>query len=339
MSVESPVSAAPPPQAARRIAGDGLGLALARHQVWLMLLAVGAYLYLTEQNFGTVANLANVLLDCSFVGLLAIGLTPLLISRNIDLSVGAILGLAACITAVLSGPLGGFVAVVAALGAGIAVSLFNGLLVRILRLDSFIVTLAAMIGVRGLTFLVAGQESISVDDPRLTALGSAYVGPVSLLPIIAIVLALATQWILANTIHGRNSFAIGGSPAAAVNGGIRATRHVLINFAFAGFMAALAGVLMAANLGAANANFGRNYELWAIAAVVLGGTRLTGGVGNAVNAFAAALLLSLLRNGMNLKQVPSFYVLIVMGGALVAALLIDRLLSTRRAGGGPSGSA
>lgn len=338
MSLDTPMAPAPL-RTARRTGADGLGRTLARHQIWLMLLVVSAYLLATEPNFGTVANLANVLLDCSFVALLAIGLTPLLISRNIDLSVGAVLGLAACLTAVLSGPIGGLAAALVALGAGVALSLANGLLVRTLRLDSFIVTLAAMIGIRGLTFLVAGQESISVADPLLTAIGSAYFGPVSLLPIVAIVLALATQWVLANTIHGRNSFAIGGSPAAAENCGIRSTRHVLANFAFAGFMAALAGVLMAANLGAANANYGRNYELWAIAAVVLGGTRLTGGVGNAVNAFAAALLLSLLRNGMNLKQVPSFYVLIVMGGALVAALLVDRFLSTRGPRRGPSGSA
>lgn len=330
MSVESEIRAQPSGKARSRHTRSAVLRTAIHNQIWILVVVVSLYLLASEPNFGTVSNLSNVLLDCSFVAMLAIGLTPLVISRNIDLSVGSILGLSACITAALS-PLGGVVAVAAALLAGVGLSLLNGLIVRSLQLDSFIVTLAAMIGVRGLTFLLAGQDSISVADPWLTGVATAYVGPIALITVITVAIALATQWMLSNTLFGRNSFAIGGSLWAAENSGIRVGTFVLANFAFAGFMAALTGALMAANLGAANANFGRNYELWAIAAVVLGGTRLTGGVGSAVNAFGAALLLSLLRNGMNLKQVPSFYVLVVMGGTLILALVIDKFLPARGA--------
>lgn len=311
-------------------AGGLLGNLIGRQQIWIMLAVISAYLFITEPTFRSIFNVCNILLDCSYIAFLAIGLTPLIISRNIDLAVGSILALSACLVVGLADTLGAMPAIAIALLAGMSVGLLNGLIVEILKLDSFIVTLAAMIGIRGLAFLFAGQDSLSTFNDSLMSLGLMSFGALSVIPIVVIVLAVTTQWALRRTVAGRNIHAIGGNRSAAVNAGIRIERYVIGAFIFSGLMASLAGVAMAANLSAANANFGQSYELWAIAAVVLGGTRLTGGSGSAINSFAAALMLSVLRNGMNLKHVESFYVLVTMGLALILALLIDKYLTYRR---------
>ena len=130
--------------------------------------------------------------------------------------------------------------------------------------------------------------------------------------------------VLTRTVHGRNTFAVGGNREAAVNAGIRVGPNMVINFIIVGFFAALAGVTLATQMGASTPNLGREYELWTITAVVLGGTKLAGGAGSIVGTLGGVLAIGILRNGMNLMQVPAFYVLVVMGTILIAVLFIDQ---------------
>lgn len=249
-----------------------------------------------------------------------------MISGNIDLSVGATVGLTACL-AVLLQPYGLTVALLAALAAGALCGLLNGLIVEKTGVSSFIVTLATMSGIRGLTFMGIGDVSLSATDDRLNAFSMLALGPVSTVVAIAAVLIAAVGFILRYTIHGRNTFAIGGNRRAAVDAGIAASRHVVGNFVLCGLMAAACGIAMAANLGAASPTFGRDYELLAVTAVVLGGTRLQGGKGGVAGTLGAVVALTILRNGLNLLRVSPFYIPIIVGAVLIAALIIDRKIN------------
>jgi ribose transport system permease protein len=296
----------------------------------MLVLALGLTIAfsVTTDHFLTPFNLSNVLYQAALVGFLAVGMTPLVISGNIDLSVGAIVGMAACLAIKLQEQhLDLSIIIAVSIAAGGLLGALNGLIVEKIGVDSFIVTLAAMIGYRGLTFLYAGDASLSGTDERLIDLGQLSFGPVSLTSLLFLCLVLVFQWVLGSTLHGRNSYAIGGNRRAAVDAGIRVSRHVIVNFALSGLTAALCGVAMAAKLGAATPKFGADYELWAVTAIVLGGTRLRGGKGTALGTFGAVLALATLRNGMDLIHIPPFYVPIIVGAALIVGLLLDRGLS------------
>lgn len=297
------------------------------------IVALGAALCIvfsvSTDHFLSAYNLSNILYQSSLVGILALGLTPLIISGNLDLSVGAIPGLAACLVVGLESH-GLPFAVTAALLAGVMVGLVNGFVVERLGVNSLIATLAAMVGVKGLAFLYAGEVSLSATNDSLLSFGNLRIGSIHVLVVVFIVLALLFHLMLTTTIQGRNSYAVGGSRIAAVDAGIPVGQTVVFNFVLCGLMAALCGVAMAANLGAATPTFGKDYELWAITAVVIGGSSLKGGAGSVVGSFAAALTLAILRNGLNMLHVPPFYIPILVGSVLILALLFDKRLGTTK---------
>jgi ribose transport system permease protein len=290
---------------------------------WLVALALICVFAATTDGFFTTFNGMNILGEAVLIGFLAIGLTPVVISGNIDLSVGSTVGLSACLAVGLQ-PYGLEIALAGALGAGVAIGLLNGLFVERVGASSFIVTLASMTAVRGITFLYTGDQSVTASDPSFLALGQAYLLGVPLDAVAMIVIAVLVGLILKYSIHGRNTYAIGGNRRAAGDAGLSVSFHVIVNFVLCGVVAAVCGIAMSAKLGAALPSYGRDYELFAITAVVLGGTKLRGGVGTITGTFGAVLALTILRNGLNLVQVPSFYIPIVMGVALIAALLVDR---------------
>jgi ribose transport system permease protein len=304
-----------------------------RRPIWVLCVVLFAFFASQSRHFLTPFNLSNVLFQCSLIGFLAIGLSPVVISRNIDLSVGANAGLAACI-AVGAQDYGLAPALIASLAAATCVGAVNGLVVELTGVSSFIVTLGALAGVRGLAFLYTGDTSLSSPDERLSDLGHMSVGPISVIAIGFMLSVILISWLLRNTVHGRNTYAVGGSREAAVNAGIRPSRHIIFNFAISGFFAGVCGIGMAADLGAATPSYGKDYELWAVIAVVLGGASLRGGTGSAWGTFAAVLTLAILRNGLNLIHVSPFYITAIIGPVLIAATVIDAHLNrrSRRAG-------
>jgi ribose transport system permease protein len=306
-----------------RAAGEVAARSL-RNPIWLSLVAAIAFFAVQSPHFLSLFNLSNVLLQAAFFGFLAIGLTLVIVSGHIDLSVGSLVGLCAGLSVVLQPSLGLPFAVTAALGAGALVGLVNGLIVERLGINSLIVTLAAMIGLKGLTFAVVGEESIGAQSTFFTEVGGLRIGSIHLITLIFCALVVFAQWGLSSTKHGREAYAIGGNRAAAVNAGIRVRRHVIINFVISGFLAGLCGLSIAASMGAAVPTYGQGYEGWAIAAVALGGAKLTGGSGSMINSVAGVLLLAVLRNGLNLIHISAYYVLVAIGLALLVALLLDK---------------
>ena len=295
----------------------------ARSTIWLFLVVAIVFFSWASPYFLSVYNLSNILLQGSFVGFLAIGMTLVMVNGNIDLTVGSILGLAACLSVGLEN-YGLGTAIIGALGAGAALGLINGLLVERAGVDSFIVTLGGMIGIRGLVFVYTQENSLSATSDAFTNAGAISAGPISIVAILFLILILGFQWMLSTTCHGRNAYAIGGNRVAARNAGIRISRHVIINFMLSGLLAAVAGIASASQFGAATPDLGDSYELWAIIAVVVGGTKLRGGVGSLWGTLGGVLTLAVLRNGLNLTHVQPFYVLVIMGIALIGALLLDK---------------
>lgn len=294
--------------------------------IWVFVLAIFIFFSFMSEYFLSFGNIANILVQTSTIGLIALGMTLVMINGNIDLSVGAILGLAASLAVGLQ-EISMTLAIVVALCSGILLGAINGLIVWKTGVNAFIVTLGAMLGIRGLIFLYTGEQSFYAMNFAFSDFGASTIGPFPVLAIIFLICTLIMHLVLTRTGHGRNTFAVGGNPEASIDAGIRLGRHMMINFIIVGFFAALAGVLLASQMGAATPNLGRDYELWVITAVVLGGTKLTGGYGSIVGTLGGVLAIGILRNGMNLMQVPAFYVLVILGAILISVLIIDKKLN------------
>jgi ribose/xylose/arabinose/galactoside ABC-type transport system permease subunit len=300
---------------------------LFRNHIWLFLGLAIIVFSLASPYFLTVNNISNVLTQGAFIGILAVGMTLVMIDGEIDLSVGAILALATALAIGLQEPIGVWPAIFVGVLSGAALGFVNGAITAFSGIHSFIVTLGALIGVRGLVFIYTGEDALMVVDFAYTEYAEIYLGPVSITALIFFALALFFQWVLTSTRHGRETFAIGDNIEAAHDAGINIKRHKIINFTICGTMAAVAGILLSMRLGTAEPNAGKIWELWTIIAVVLGGTRLTGGFGSMWKTIGGVMTLAVLRNGLRLLNTPNYVELMVMGAVLILALLLDSLLS------------
>lgn len=310
---------------------------LLRNPIWGFVVIIFIFFSVSNEHFFDPGNFQNILVQTSTIGLIALGMTLVMINGNIDLSVGAMLALAACLAIDVQGwsvfaAWGSWAilpAVLAGLLSGVLLGALNGLIVWKTGVDAFIVTLGAMIGVRGLVFIYTQEQSFFAMNFAYSDFGTSSVGPLPTLALLFLLFALLMHLLLSQTVHGRDTYAVGGNRDAAVNAGVRVGPHMMINFMIVGFFAALAGVTLSTQMGAATPNLGRDYELWTITAVVLGGTKLTGGSGSIIGTLGGVLAIGILRNGMNLMQVPAFYVLVILGTILIAVLFLDKQLNRR----------
>jgi ribose transport system permease protein len=296
---------------------------LQRSGALVALVAAGIVGAMRYYAFLTPENLLNVLRQNSMLGLVALGMTFVILTGGIDLSVGALLAVAGVVAAKLAsqgslvGLLGG-VAVAALLG------LVNGLLITKARIQPFIVTLAMMIAARGAALAATGEQSVSLggDATGLVWLGRGSLGPVPV-PVVLFLLAYVIGWAaLRYTRFGRYVFAIGDSEEAARLMGLPADRIVIATYALSGALAGLAGVVLAARLGAGQPVAGTGWELDAIAAVVVGGTLLTGGQGGAGSTLIGVLLLGVIFNLFNLEGTISPWWQWVMRGAFLLLVVV-----------------
>lgn len=308
---------------------------LLANPIWAFVVIVFIFFSLMTEDFFSLGNFQNILVQTSTLGLIALGMTLVMINGNIDLSVGAVVALAASLTVDIMGwpvfeswgNLQILPAVIAGLGAGVLLGAFNGLIVWKTGVDAFIVTLGAMLGVRGLVFVYTGEQSFFAMNFAYADFGASSFLGLPTLAWIFLVFTVLVHIVLSRTVHGANTYAVGDNREAAVNAGIRVGPHMMINFMIVGFFAALAGITLSTQMGASTPNLGRDYELWVITATVLGGTKLTGGAGNIIGTFGGVLAIGILRNGMNLMQVPAFYVLVILGAILIAVLFLDKQLN------------
>jgi putative xylitol transport system permease protein len=281
-------------------------------------------------SFLSGANVRSVLVNASIVAIVGYGMTLTIVIRGLDLSVGAVAALTSCVGASMINAVGAPLGVVGTLALGLGVGLVNGLLVTFLRVPAFVATLATMGIARGAALLFTGGGREQVESTGFRRLATAAVLGVPLPFILAAVLCLAVYLLLERTPFGRHACAVGGNPGAARETGLADRRIGLIVFALSGGAAALAGLLLVAQLGTVDATPIQGLELQAIAIAVLGGTSMAGGIGNLPGTFVASLLLAMISSALNLKNVPGYYQYLALGLLLLLALALDTVRSRIR---------
>ena len=293
-------------------------------QTLLVLIGLVLAFGIASPHFLSTDNLLNVMQQSAINAILGIGLTFVIISGGIDLSVGSILALCGLVVAdVLVGGHSVFVAVGAGLLAGTACGLVNGLITTFGRIPSFITTLGMMLIARSAAKIYSGSKPISGLPESFRALSGNIAGIPVLVLVVAVLYVLA-HVVLTRTKLGRYSYAIGGNEQAAWLSGVRVGRYKVAIYTLSGLMAGVAAVLMTSRLNAASPLSGEMYELYAIAAAVIGGVSLMGGEGGVLGTLVGALIMGTLRNGLNALNVPSALEGMVVGGVLVAAVVFDR---------------
>ena len=216
-----------------------------------------------------------------------------------------------------------------ALLVGTVLGALNGLIVWKTGVDAFIVTLGSMLGFRGIVFMFNGENPTSHLNWTLVDFAEAEVLGLATASWFLLGVTLVIWFVMARTVHGRNAYAIGDNREAAVNAGIRVGPHMMINFAIIGFLAALSAVVFYSESGSVNPNDGQLYELWVITAVVLGGTKITGGAGNVIGTFGGVIAIQLLRKGLGHIGADTSTVNLVIGLILIAVLILDRQLNVK----------
>ena len=309
--------------------------ALLRHYGAVVALAVACIVGVARyEAFATMANASNVLRQNSMLGLVALGMTFVILTGGIDLSVGALLAVAGVAAAMVSSH-GAVVSIVAGTGAATLLGLVNGLLITKARIQPFIATLAMMIAARGAALAATAEQSINVNQSAigLTWLGRGSVGPVPAPIALLIVAYAAGALMLRHTRLGRGMYAIGDDAHAAELMGLRTSRILLSTYALSGALAGLAGVVLAARLGAGQPVAGTGWELDAIAAVVVGGTALSGGEGGAWPTLVGVLLLGVIFNLFNLEGTISPWWQWVLRGVFLLSVVV---MQGRKVRGGAS---
>ena len=289
--------------------------------------------------FLSPSNLSNIADQTAVIAIMAIGMTLVIITGGIDLSVGSLLALSAVTTAYLIAAWGGveassgalFAASLAAIFLSTGVGAFSALMITLFRIPPFIATLAMMQVASGMAFIVTKGQSL-YDIPasftwigRGTGLGSL---PNSVW--LMILLYVLAHVLMTRTVIGRHIYAVGGNAQAARYGGINVNRNLAFVYIVSGFMAGLGGVITASQLKAGAPTYGQGYELYVIAAAVVGGTSLSGGEGRIFGTLIGAFIIAVIRNGMNLMNVESYTQKVVLGLVILGAVLLDMLRRRKR---------
>lgn len=299
----------------------------------LIALAILTGLIASQSDlFFSARNILNIMQNMAVVGLVAVGMTMVIVSAGLDISAGSIAGCAGVVCALVvatTGSVPGGVAGGVAMGA--ALGLVNAGIISYLRVNPVVATLATLSAFRGLAFLIAPEgKPVGLLDPTFALLGSGRIlqtGDFPGIPIAFVIMAAAVivgHIVMTSTVFGRSVYSMGGNPTAARLAGIDLNRMRLVIYTIAGGLSGLAGVIIAARTSSGAPLAGQQLELEAITAVFLGGALLSGGKGTIAGTMLAVLLLAVLSNGMNLLGIPTFYQLVAKGLLLVVAVAIGQ---------------
>ena len=296
------------------------------------LFGLGLVLSALSPHFLTVSNLLNVAEQAAIIAIVAVGMTFVIITGGIDLSVGSVLAFAGVVMgSVLHADVPLPLALGAALGTGLFCGLVNGLLITVGRLPPFIATLGMMSVARGTALMFTEGRPVSGFSGTFRSLATGEVLRVPAPVVIMVAVYLVAHFVLTRTKLGRYTYAIGGNEEAALLSGVNVRLYKAAVYGISGMLSGLAAALLTARLNSAQPIAGMMYELDAIAATVIGGTSLLGGEGTVLGTLIGALIMAVLRNGLNLLGVSSFIQQVVIGSVIIAAVLIDMWLK-RRAG-------
>lgn len=303
---------------------------LGQNGALVALVALGAVMAFLSPVFLSTQNLLNIGVQAAVVAILAFGQTFVIVAAGIDLSVGSVAALAGIVTGYTASTMGinPIVAILAGLVTGVAAGFISGALVAYGKLPAFIATLALLSIARGLALVLSG--GVPLAQPSAVAwFGQTIGGWLPVPVVIMIVFGVLAAFILNRTYTGRAMYAIGGNEEAARLSGINVKRQQLIIFSLAGVYSAVAGLVLAGRLASGQPQAAAGYELDAIAAVVIGGASLAGGQGRAFGTFVGALVLAVIRNGLNLLNVSSFWQQVAIGVVIALAVLTDTLRRRR----------
>lgn len=301
--------------------------------IFLVVVAIAASL---SDNFLTFGNIANLFQQATVVGVVAVGMTFVILTGNIDLSVGSVVALCGMVVAVLmTNGFDPFLAIAITALVGLCCGAAMGAVSALAQVPSFIITLAGLVSFRGITYLLTDGVPVSGLPQGFAAISSTMIPifpgfALTSMAVIFIVLCILAGIILRFTVFGEYVYATGGNPEAARLSGLPTRLIVTGVFAVSGLMAALGGILLTSRLRIGQPTAAQGLELDAIAAVVLGGTSLFGGRGGVLGTFFAVMLLQVLRNIFNLLGLGSFYQMTVTGLIIVAAILLNRFIDHRK---------
>lgn len=313
---------------------QNIGQILQRYGIFIALAVMCLTLAVISENFLSTRNILNVLRQTSINGILAIGMTFVILTRGIDLSVGSVVAFAGLVATSLAttattgmvgnGPYPALLAIAAGLSVGMACGAVSGVIVSRFHVPAFVATLGMLSAARGLALIYSGGRPIPslTEEFRWIGTGSVWGIPV---PIFLLIGTFAVaHFVLTQTRFGRHIYAVGGNPHAAKVSGLPVRGIRFSVYVIAGALAGLAGMILAARTGSALPQAGIAYELDAIAAVVIGGTSLAGGVGRVTGTLIGALLIGVMNNGLDLMGVESYYQQVIKGVLIVAAVMLDQ---------------
>ncbi|MCT4617969.1 MAG: ribose ABC transporter permease [Marinisporobacter sp.] len=302
---------------------------LMKYKSVIGLILFSLIISIINPRFMRISNILNVLRQTSINSIIAAGMTFIILTGGIDLSVGSILAITGAVVATLiSSGMNVFIAVLIGIGIGAIIGIFNGLVISKGKIQPFIATLAMMTLVRGYTLVYTDGKPISTGDlagaDLFSEIGSGDFLGIPIPIYIMIIVFAVGYYVLKHTPLGRYVYALGGNEEATKLSGINTDRIKLYVYGISGALAALAGIIITARLSSAQPQAGGGYELDAIAAVVLGGTSLAGGYGSILGTIVGALIIGILNNALNLMDVSSYYQLLVKGFVILVAVLLDR---------------
>jgi ribose transport system permease protein len=313
-----------------------LGALLAKQSFWVFVAVLVACLgmALVSPPFLTGSNLFNITRNVTFTAIIALGMTIVIINGGIDLSVGSVLCLCSMVVAVvMHNGYSIYVGIAASLLTALAIGAFNGVLIAYLGMPPFVVTLGMLSIARSLAMVASGNTTVfqfGPDHDKLLALGGGTTFGVANPVIYMIVLALLTGYLLRWTKFGRYVFAIGGNEQAAILTGVPVRRVKVAVYMLSSLSAGICAIIMTGWLGAVTTNLGIGMELQVIAAAVIGGTNLSGGVGTAFGALIGSALIEIIRNSLGLLGVNAFWQGAFIGTAILLAVLFERIRSLRQ---------
>lgn len=289
------------------------------------LLILTAIVSFSTPKFFTSSNLLNLMRSNSVNAIISCGMLLAILMGEIDISVGSTVGLTGIIGAYMMTNLGApvWVTVISCLAVGALVGAVNGTAIAYLHVPAFVATLATQCIGRGLTEIISGGITIRVRNDSYTSLGNASVGGVSIIIFYAALVLVMTWFLLNKTRFGYYIYALGGNKTAAQYSGVNVKKYNMLPYVLIGVLCGVGGIVWSARLGSASANLGNGFEMDAIAAVVIGGTSMSGGVGTMGGTLIGILIIGVITNGLNLMQINSFWQNVLKGVIIMLAVIID----------------